>query len=133
MLLEGQQRRVLECEGGEGRHQRIDQRNRAPLSAVIWNSLEGREKKGMQSIGGQMLADTVMLLEGKVGYVIREFRRLILKPGLTREKKKTVQSALTYYDNNREHMCYDEYLSAGYPIVRGCRQVGTRARELPAA
>jgi hypothetical protein len=60
-----------------------------------------------------------MLLEGKVGYVIREFRRLLLKPGLTREKKKTVQSAITYYDNNREHMRYDEYLSAGYPIASG--------------
>jgi len=51
--------------------------------------------------------------------VIREFRRLILKHDLKGEKKKTVQSAITYYDNNREHMRYDEYLAAGYPIASG--------------
>ncbi len=60
-----------------------------------------------------------MLLEGKVGYVIREFRRLIPKHDLKGEKKKTVQSVITYYDHNREHMRYDEYLAAGYPIASG--------------
>ena len=60
-----------------------------------------------------------MLLDGKVGYVIREFRRLIAKHDLKGAKKKTVQSAITYYDNNRENMRYDEYLCAGYPIASG--------------
>lgn len=60
-----------------------------------------------------------MLLEGKVGYVIRNFRQLIPRNGLKGLKKKTVESAITYYENNREHMRYDEYLSAGYPIASG--------------
>jgi hypothetical protein len=60
-----------------------------------------------------------MLLEGKVGYVLRNFRSLV-KPGELRGKKKeTVESAITYYENNRDHMRYDEYLSAGYPIASG--------------
>jgi hypothetical protein len=60
-----------------------------------------------------------MLLEGKVGYVIRNLRQLIPKHGLRGAKKKAVQSAITYYENNRDHMRYDEYLSQGYPIASG--------------
>jgi hypothetical protein len=60
-----------------------------------------------------------MLLEGKVGYVIRNFRGLITRHGLRGNKKTTVESAITYYQNNRTHMRYDEYLAAGYPIGSG--------------
>jgi hypothetical protein len=60
-----------------------------------------------------------MLLDGKVGYVIGNFRRLIKQHNLRGTKKKTVESAITYYENNRQHMRYDEYLLAGYPIASG--------------
>lgn len=60
-----------------------------------------------------------MLLEGKVGYVIRNFRSLINRHGLKGSTKKTVTSAIRYYENNRHHMRYDEYLAAGYPIASG--------------
>jgi Uncharacterised protein family (UPF0236) len=60
-----------------------------------------------------------MLLQGQVGYVLRNFRRLVKQYELKGSRKKTVQSAITYYENNREHMRYDEYLAAGYPIASG--------------
>jgi hypothetical protein len=60
-----------------------------------------------------------MLLEGKVGYVIRNIRGLIKEHGLRGGRKKTLESAITYYENNRAHMRYDEYLAAGYPIASG--------------
>jgi hypothetical protein len=60
-----------------------------------------------------------MLLEGKVGYVLRNFRGLIKQHKLRGTKRKTVESAITYYENNRDHMLYDQYLSAGYPIASG--------------
>lgn len=60
-----------------------------------------------------------MLLEGQVGYVLRSFRQLIPKYDLKGQRKKTVESAITYYENNREHMHYDKYLAAGYPIASG--------------
>ena len=60
-----------------------------------------------------------MLLEGKVSYVLRNFRQLVKTYELKGAKKKTVQSAITYYENNQEHMRYDEYLAAGYPIASG--------------
>ena len=62
-----------------------------------------------------------MLLEGKVGYVIRNFRQWKKKQRsrLRGPAKKQVEAAITYLENNREHMRYDEYLSAGYPIASG--------------
>lgn len=68
-----------------------------------------------------------MLLEGQVGYVIGGLKRLA-KSQLTREKRKTLQATITYFQNNRQHMKYDEYLASGLPIGSGvaegaCRHV----------
>jgi hypothetical protein len=60
-----------------------------------------------------------MLLQGKVGYVLRNFRPLVKTHNLKGAKKTTVESAITYYENNQQHMRYDEYLAAGYPIASG--------------
>jgi len=60
-----------------------------------------------------------LLLQGKVGYVLRNFRQLLKKYNPKGTRKKTVQSAISYYENNRKHMHYDEYLAAGYPIASG--------------
>ena len=56
-----------------------------------------------------------MILDGKVGYVLRNLRRLLeeKKKELGREKRKTVSAAITYFENNQDHMRYDEYLAAG--------------------
>jgi hypothetical protein len=67
-----------------------------------------------------------MLLEGKVDSVIRSFRQLLVTRALTGEKRKRLQAAITYYDNNREHMRYDEYLAAGYPIGSGVAEGACR-------
>lgn len=75
------------------------------------------------------------LLEGKVGYVIGYFRRLLKHPKLNAEKRRTIRSAITYFTNNRAYMKYDEYLAAGYPIGSGmaegaCRHVVKDRMEL---
>ncbi len=59
------------------------------------------------------------LLEGKVGYVIGGLRQMATKQELKGNKRKTVLEAAQYYENNREHMKYDVYLAAGYPIGSG--------------
>jgi hypothetical protein len=75
-----------------------------------------------------------MLLEGKAGYVIGGFRRL-LNSKLSAAKQKTIRKAIVYYENNRDYMKYDEYLAAGYPIGSGmaegaCRHVVKDRMEL---
>jgi hypothetical protein len=69
-----------------------------------------------------------LLLEGKVGYVIGRFKRLRDAQALRGSQRRTVTAAIGYYQNNRQHMRYDEYLAAGYPIGSGvaegaCRHV----------
>jgi hypothetical protein len=67
-----------------------------------------------------------MLLEGKVGYVIGGLRRLRDQHELRGEKQRTVDAAIHYYENNRDHMRYDEYLAAGYPIGSGVAEGACR-------
>jgi hypothetical protein len=69
-----------------------------------------------------------MLLEGKVGRLIGGLRQMRTKHGLTATKAKTLGSVIGYLENNRDHMRYDDYLAAGYPIGSGvaegaCRHV----------
>ncbi|MGH9810278.1 MAG: ISKra4 family transposase, partial [Terriglobia bacterium] len=67
-----------------------------------------------------------MLLEGKVDSVIRSFRQLLVTRKLRGEKRKRLAAAITYYHNNRQHMHYDEYLAAGYPIGSGVAEGACR-------
>lgn len=67
-----------------------------------------------------------MLLEGKAGYVIGGLKRLRDEHGLKGEKRKTLNAAIQYFENNREHMKYDEYLAAGYPIGSGVAEGACR-------
>jgi len=72
------------------------------------------------------------LLTGKVETVIRRWRRLLRKAEQEKcwseDDRETVASAIGYFCNNRHRMCYEEYLSKGYPIGSGiaegaCRNV----------
>jgi hypothetical protein len=67
-----------------------------------------------------------MLLEGKVGYVIGGLKRLRERHALRGEKRRTVTATIRYYENNRQHMRYDEYLAAGYPIGSGVAEGACR-------
>jgi len=67
-----------------------------------------------------------MVLEGKVGYVIGNFKRSAQR--LKKSKRTNLEKVITYFENNRVYMKYDEYLRAGYPIGSGvvegaCRHV----------
>jgi len=61
------------------------------------------------------------LLEGKVGYVRGGLRQMVTKHQLKGQKRKKVREAARYYENNREHVKYDAYLAAGYPVGIGSR------------
>ncbi|MCU0977694.1 MAG: hypothetical protein MUF25_00845 [Pirellulaceae bacterium] len=39
------------------------------------------------------------------------------KKDLAAKKRKTLGAAITYFENNQDHMHYDEYLAAGHPIT----------------
>lgn len=60
-----------------------------------------------------------MLLVDKVGDVIGGLRRLRARHVLKGEKLERLYATIIYFENNREHMKYDEYFAAGYPIGSG--------------
>jgi hypothetical protein len=67
-----------------------------------------------------------MMLEGKVGYVIGGLRQMQTKHGLPAAKRKKLATVIGYFENNRAHMRYDEYLAEGYPIGSGVAEGACR-------
>ena len=62
----------------------------------------------------------LMLLEGKVGYVIGGMRQMLTKHRkLHKAQRRTILKTIDYYRTHRKAMRYDEYIAAGYPIGSG--------------
>ena len=66
------------------------------------------------------------ILDGDVGYVIGGFKQMMTKHQLRGSRRDRLQSVITYYENNRQYMKYDEYLKAGYPIGSGVAEGACR-------
>jgi hypothetical protein len=66
------------------------------------------------------------LLQGRVGYVIGGFRQRLTKGKFSGSRRQVIRSAIEYFENNREHMKYGEYLAAGYPIGSGVAEGACR-------
>ena len=76
---------------------------------------------------GQFVEDKLRdLLQGRVGYVIGGFRQRLTKGKLSGARRKVLESAIEYMENNRQHMRYDKYLAAGYPIGSGVAEGACR-------
>ncbi|MGA9287412.1 MAG: ISKra4 family transposase [Anaerobacillus sp.] len=67
-----------------------------------------------------------MLLEGKVGGVIGGLKQMLRKNRLSASKRRALATVIGYFENNRHHMQYDEYLAAGYPIGSGVAEGACR-------
>jgi len=59
------------------------------------------------------------ILEGRIGRVIGAFRQMAKKRKLKKSELETLEGHLGYFENNRDRMKYDEYLTQGYPIGSG--------------
>jgi hypothetical protein len=67
-----------------------------------------------------------MLLEGKVGGVIGGLKQMLQKSRLSASKRRALTTVIGYFENNRQHMHYDKYLAAGYPIGSGVAEGACR-------
>ncbi|MDA0282351.1 MAG: ISKra4 family transposase [Planctomycetota bacterium] len=59
------------------------------------------------------------VLDGDLGRVIGGLRQMLKKRRLSKKSQATIQSAITYFENNRSRMRYGDYLREGYPIASG--------------
>jgi len=90
------------------------------VTEYLWkagNALYGEKTpEGEKWVYRQLLA----LLQGRVGRVIGSLKQTISKrKKLKKSQRKALQDVITYFENHREWMHYDEYLEAGYPIGSG--------------
>jgi hypothetical protein len=94
----------------------------------LWQVAHVLHREGSHEAAQFVARHLRLLLEGKVGYVIGHFKRLRDEHDLRGSRRRVVSAAIGYYENNRQHMRYDQYLAAGYPIGSGvaegaCRHV----------
>ena len=59
------------------------------------------------------------ILRGEVGRVIGGLRQILTKTKFSPGQRKALEKAITYFDNHRHMMEYDQYLAKGYPIASG--------------
>lgn len=92
----------------------------------LWNAAYVFHAEGSTAAEKFVNERLQMLLEGKVGGVIGGFRQMLKKHSLSGPKHKALNTVIGYFENNREHMRYDEYLAAGYPIGSGVAEGACR-------
>jgi len=89
------------------------------VSEYLWkvaNAIHGEmTKEGKEWVYTHL----VSILQGGVGRVIDGLKQMLSKEGLKMSQKKELSDAITYFENHRDWMRYDEYLKAGYPIGSG--------------
>ena len=59
------------------------------------------------------------ILQGRIGGVITGLRIRLAKNKISGKRRDEVEAAIQYFENHRDYMQYDAYLSAGYPIATG--------------
>jgi hypothetical protein len=82
----------------------------------VGNALQGEKTpEGRKWVYDHLLA----ILQGRVGRVIGGLKQILSKRKLRASQRKALREAISYFENHREWMLYDEYLAAGYPIGSG--------------
>jgi len=93
----------------------------------LWKAAYVFNPEGSQDAETFVRDRLLMLLEGKVGYVIGGLRQMLTKHRrLRKAQRKTLETVIGYYEANRRWMRYDEYLAAGYPIGSGAAEGACR-------
>jgi hypothetical protein len=59
------------------------------------------------------------ILRGRVGYVIGGLRQILTKRKLRKSVQEALTKAITFFQNHRRWMKYDEYLAMGLPVGTG--------------
>lgn len=92
----------------------------------LWQVAHAFHGEGSPAAGLQVDQHLRLLLEGKVGCVIGLYKRMLDQHGLKGGGAKAVRETITYFENNKQYMQYDDYLAAGYPIGTGVAEGACR-------
>lgn len=92
----------------------------------LWNAAHVLHAEGSTAAEEFVNRRLRMLLEGRVGGVIGGLRQMLAKHALSASKRKALNTVIGYCENNQDHMRYDRYLAAGYPIGSGVAEGACR-------
>ena len=92
----------------------------------VWNAAHVFHAEGSTAAEVFVNHRLRMLLEGKVGGVIGGLRQMLSKHSLSASKCTALKTVIGYFENNQNHMRYDLYLAAGYPIGSGVAEGACR-------
>jgi hypothetical protein len=85
----------------------------------IWIMAHLKYKEGSKETRNYVYEKLLMVLKGEVCVYIKELEEEIEHNKLKKSQKKIYQKVITYLKNHQMYMCYNEYLSKGYPIGTG--------------
>ncbi len=92
----------------------------------LWQVAHAFHGEGTREAEWQVNQHLRLLLEGKAACVIGLYKRMLGQHRLKGSPAKTVRENITYFENNKQYMKYDEYLAAGYPIGTGVAEGACR-------
>ncbi len=76
-------------------------------------------KEGTQEAREWVKKYLLMLLTGKVGYMIGAIKQMVTKGNFKKSTKEKIYKILKYLEKRKAYMKYDEYLAKGYPVGSG--------------
>ena len=85
----------------------------------VWKAAHVFQPEGTAEAEVYAKLMTLRILEGNVPQVIKGLRQTITKRRLIGTERKTLLKVITYFENNRDRMRYNEYLALGLPIASG--------------
>jgi hypothetical protein len=89
------------------------------VTEYLWKLAHCLHAEGSKAAESFVATYLRKLLEGKVRRVIGGIRQMVSKGGLSKHRQEKARQYLNYFAQRCEHMKYDEYLAAGYPIGSG--------------
>lgn len=92
----------------------------------LWQAAHCFHAEGSAAAQEFVTARLRRILLGEVGYVIGGLKQMATKHKLRGAQKRQLLTAVGYLQRNRDMMCYDEYLAAGYPIGSGVAEGACR-------
>lgn len=89
------------------------------MSEYLWKAVYVFYKEGSDEAVNWIREMEQKMRSGKVSDVIKGIRVRITKNKIKGNKLKTLNIVLTYFENNKVRMKYNEYFAKGYPIGSG--------------
>src|SRR5262249_52803060 len=94
----------------------------------LWEAAHVFHQEGSDEARDFVRQRLLRVLRGEVSGVIKGLRRMARLHKVKGAKRKRLEQACAFLENNKERMRYDEYLKEGYPIATGvmegaCRHV----------